>query len=374
MSRTGGNTRSHHKGGATIKDVARRSGFSIATVSRTFNNFEIVDEDTRRIVKAVADELRYAPSAMARGLSTRRTEAIGLLLPDLFGEYFSEILRGSDQTAQQANYHLVVSSSHNNRQEIKSALTMMRGRVDGLVIMSPHIDAATLNETLPHTLPVVLVNSYLDRDEFDAITVDNFFGAYGMTRHLIEHGHRRVAIIKGTAGNMEAEERHRGYLRALLEAGIGRDESLEVDGLFNESSGYEAACRLIGLPGRPTAIFAGNDAMAVGAMSAMREANLRVPEDIALAGFDDVPIASYLTPSLTSVKVNIQSIGVRAVETVIDAVRNKTGHRHAQVRIEPVLSLRGSCGCSAPQFSSPSNTNHGRNANQENSIVHQATL
>jgi LacI family transcriptional regulator len=374
LSRAGRTARSHHKGGATIKDVARKSGFSIATVSRTFNNSDLVDEETRRIVKAAADELRYAPSAMARGLSTRRTEAIGLLLPDLFGEYFSEILRGSDQTAQQANYHLVVSSSHNNRQEIKSALTMMRGRVDGLVIMSPHIDAATLNETLPHTLPVVLVNSYLDRDEFDTITVDNYGGAHAMTRHLIDHGHRRIAIIKGTDGNMEAQERHRGYLRALEEAGIPRDLSLEVAGMFNESSGYEAAGRLIGLADRPTAIFAGNDAMAVGALSAMREANLSVPDDIALAGFDDVPIASYLTPSLTSVKVNIQSIGIRAVETVIDAVRNKAGHRLAQVRVEPVLSLRGSCGCSLPQSSSPSHTNHGRIPDPESSNVHQATL
>jgi LacI family transcriptional regulator len=372
--RTGGSVRSHHKGGATIKDVARKSGFSIATVSRTFNNSELVDEETRRTIRTAAEELRYAPSALARGLSTRRTEAIGLLLPDLFGEFFSEILRGSDQTAQLANYHLVVSSSHNNRQEIKSALTMMRGRVDGLVIMSPHIDAATLDETLPHTLPVVLVNSYLDRNEFDTINVDNYGGALAMTRHLIGHGHRRIAIIKGTGDNIEAQERLRGYIDALAQAGIPRDERFEVDGFFSESSGYEAARHLFNLPDRPTAIFAGNDAMAVGAMSAMREAGLRVPEDIALAGFDDVPIASYLTPSLTSVQVGIHAIGVRAVETVMDAVRNKPTHRHAQVRIETILSLRESCGCSPTQLSSPSTTNSGRHTDTDRPIVLNTTL
>jgi LacI family transcriptional regulator len=374
VNRTASGARSHHKGGATIKDVARKSGFSIATVSRTFNNAELVDEETRRIIRAVSDELRYAPSALARGLSTRRTEAIGLLLPDLFGEFFSEILRGSDQTAQLANYHLVVSSSHNNRQEIKSALTMMRGRVDGLVIMSPHIDAATLDETLPHSLPVVLVNSYLDRDEFDTITVDNYGGALAMTSHLVGHGHQRVAIIKGTADNIEAQERLRGYRDALAGAGIPHDGRMEVDGFFSESSGYEAAQYLISLTDRPSAIFAGNDAMAVGALSAMRDAGLRVPDDIALAGFDDVPIASYMSPSLTSVQVGIHDIGVRAVETVIDAVRNKPTHRQAQVRLETVLSLRGSCGCSPAQISYPSTTNPGRRSGTERPIVVHTTL
>jgi LacI family transcriptional regulator len=350
------------------------SGFSIATVSRTFNNSELVGDETRRIIRAAAEELRYAPSAMARGLSTRRTEAIGLLLPDLFGEFFSEILRGSDQTAQLANYHLVVSSSHNNREEIKSALTMMRGRVDGLVIMSPHIDAETLNDTLPHALPVVLVNCYLDPTGVDSITVDNYGGAFGMTQHLVSHGHTRIAIIKGTEDNVDADERLRGFRNALRDAGVTDDPALEVDGLFSESSGYDAARRLIAMPDRPTAIFASNDAMAIGALSALRDADVRVPDDIAIAGFDDVPIASYLTPSLTSVQVGIHGLGVRAVETVLHAVRNKASHVQTQVRVDTVLSLRESCGCSSAAQRSPSSINQGRHPETDPPIAVHTTL
>ena len=331
----------------TIKEVAQHAGVSTATVSRALNNVGPVDERTRDRVRESARQLRYVPNATGRSLSRRKTEAIGLLLPDLFGEFFSEVLRGSDQTAQHSNYHLVVSSSRNNKKEIHAALTMMRGRVDGLVVMSPDIDAETLNETLPHSLPVVLLNCSVENSGFDSITIDNYGGARDMTRHLLSHGHRRIAIIKGTEGNFDARERLRGYLDALREVGIAEDPALQISGTFSESSGYDAARRLLTLPSRPTAIFACNDSMAIGALSALRDGDVRIPEEIALAGFDDVPIAAYLTPALTSVQVGIHSLGVRAVETVIDAVCNKNSHRKQQFLLRTTLSLRESCGCNS---------------------------
>jgi LacI family transcriptional regulator len=330
---------------STIKDVAREAGVSTATVSRVFNNVGPVGEETRRHVKVVARRLKYAPNALGRGLSTRRTDSIGMLLPDLFGEFFSEVLRGSDQTVQQSHYHLVVSSSHNNKEAIRAALTMMRGRVDGLVIMSPHIDAETLNENLPQSLPVVLLNCYVESNGFDSLNIDNFGGAYEMTRHLISHGHKRIAIITGTEGNFDASERLRGYAVALREHGIMPDPALQIPGSFGEASGYDAAHALLKLPQRPTAIFASNDSMAIGALSALRDEGIQIPDDIALAGFDDVPIAPYLTPSLTSVSVGIRGLGVRAIETALHAVRNKNAHRKQQVLLTTTLSLRESCGC-----------------------------
>ena len=263
----------------TIRDVARESGVSIATVSRVFNNADAVDENTRRHVRQVARQLKYVPSALGRGLSTKRTDAIGLLLPDLFGEFFSEVLRGSDQTAQQSHYHLVVSSSHNNKEEIRAALYMMRGRVDGLVIMSPHIDAHTLKENLPASLPVVLLNCYVDDDSFDSISIDNFGGAFEMVHHLIGHGHKRIAIIKGFEQNLDEAERLRGYRTAIENSGGEKDSALEVSGSFSEASGYDAARTLIRLNPRPTAIFASNDSMAIGALSALRDQGIHVPED-----------------------------------------------------------------------------------------------
>lgn len=337
----------------TIKDVAREAGVSIATVSRVLNETGPVDENTRRRVRQVAKQLKYVPSAIGRSLSTKKTDAIGLLLPDLFGEFFSEVLRGSDQTAQQAHYHLVVSSSHNNKEAIEAALRMMRGRVDGLVIMSPHIDAETLNENLPHSLPVVLLNCYVQSDKFDALNIDNYGGAFAMTQHLLSHGHRRVAIIKGTEHNFDAAERLRGYRDAMRQFGGEVDERLELSGAFSESSGYEAATELLKLLPRPTAVFASNDSMAIGALSALRDRGVQVPEEIALAGFDDVPIASFLTPTLSSVQVGIHHLGVRAIETLLHAVRHKNTHRKQQVVLPTKLSLRESCGCTNSTSTEP---------------------
>jgi LacI family transcriptional regulator len=338
---------------ATIKEVARQAGVSIATVSRVLNNVGPVDARTRERVRECARLLKYVPNAAGRSLSRQKSDGIGLLLPDLFGEFFSEVLRGSDQTAQSASYHLVVSSSHNNKKKIRAALAMMRGRVDGVVIMSPDIDAEILKDNLPQSLPVVLLNCHVESSEFDSLNVDNLNGARRMTEHLFGHGHTRVAIIKGNDKNSDAVERFRGYCLAHQERGIALDARLQVHGDFSESTGYQAARNLLALPQRPTAIFACNDAMAIGALSALRDEGIKVPGDIALAGFDDVPIASYLSPSLTSVTVGIHSLGVRAIETVLHAVKHHNKHYKQQILLPAELNLRESCGCTGSVPSIP---------------------
>ncbi len=329
----------------TIKDVAREAGVSIATVSRVFNNVGLVNSDTRHRVQQVARQLKYVPNSLGRSLSTRKTDAIGLLLPDLFGEFFSEVIRGCDQTAQKNRYHLLVSSSHNNRAELDAALKMMRARVDGLIIMSPHIDAHTLEENLPHSLPVVLLNCNVNAGEFDSLSIDNFGGAYQMMQHLQDHGHRRIAMIKGTDQNVDAAERLRGYRSSIEQGGAERDAQLELGGNFSESAGYDAAVKALEISPRPTAIFAANDSMAIGALSALREKRIRVPQDMALVGFDDIPVAPYLSPSLTSVRFGINNLGVIAVQTLLHAVREKNKHHKQQVVLPTTLTLRESCGC-----------------------------
>jgi LacI family transcriptional regulator len=347
----------------TIKEVARKAGVSIATVSRVLNDVGPVDGRTREHVRTVAREMHYFPNALGRSLSRRRTDGIGLLLPDLFGEFFSEVIRGADQTAQQNHYHLVVSSSHANRAEIEAALRMMRGRVDGLIVMSPNIEAHVLRANLPQSLPVVLLNCVVDGDDFDSLNVDNEGGAYQMVQHLISHGHQRIAIIKGSEGNFEAAERLRGYRRALEHGSAECDTSLEIQGAFSEASGYDAVRTMLALRSRPTAVFASNDAMAIGALSGLRDAGLRVPDDMALAGFDDVPIAQYLTPALTSVHVSISDLGVQAICRLIDAVREKNSHVRQHSLLTNTLALRESCGCTNPPSTTtteeePTNTTH----------------
>lgn len=329
----------------TIKDVAREAGVSIATVSRVFNNVGPVDKETQQHVRLAAKRLKYVPNALGRGLSIRRTDALGLLLPDLFGEFFSEVIRGADETAQQYHYHLLVSSSHSNREEIEAALRMMRGRVDGMVIMSPHIDAQTLSTNLPQTLPVTLLNCHVEGREYDSLNIDNYGGALQMVRHLIEHGHQHIGIVQGSEHNLDAYERLCGYRDALAAHSITIDKRYEQPGNFSEASGFAAVEHFLGCDPRPTAIFASNDSMAIGALSALRRASLRVPEDMALAGFDDIPICEYLTPSLTSVRVDVARLGVLAVQTVIRAVQHKNGNQAHQVLLPTTLSIRKSCGC-----------------------------
>jgi LacI family transcriptional regulator len=329
---------------ATIKDVAREAGVSVATVSRVFNDSGPVSDETRQRIREAAALLRYVPNGVARSLITSKTHTLGVLLPDLYGEFFSEVIRGMDHAAQRSGYHLIVSSSHDAKQEIEKAILAMRGRVDGLIAMSPHLDAASLIANVPSTLPIVLLNCALPGDGYDALTIENRNGAYAMVRHLISLGHRSIAMITGGSGNYDALERLRGYRKAMRDAGIEPPNEWELPGDFSEVSGYRAVATLLALNPRPTALFAANDSMAIGALSALREVGLRVPEDIAVAGFDDIPLARYMSPPLTSVHVDIAELGAQAITTLLHAVVNKNAHLRRHQRLATTLVIRQSCG------------------------------
>jgi LacI family transcriptional regulator len=329
---------------ATIKDVAREANVSVATVSRVFNSSGPVSDATRDRIRDVAARLCYSPHGGARSLITNRTSTLGVLLPDLYGEFFSEVIRGMDQTAQRNGYHLLVSSSHDEKAEIEAALRAMRGRVDGLIAMSPHLDAPSLVANVPATLPVVLLNCEVRGDGYDALTIENRSGAYQMIRHLVALGHRSIAIIRGSDGNYDAEERLLGYRDALRESGIAPRAELEVAGDFTETAGFRGVAQLLALADRPTAVFAANDAMAIGALSALRDAEVLVPDDVAVVGFDDIPLARYMNPPLSSVHVAIAELGTRAVETLLHAIDRKNEHTRRHQRLETTLVIRRSCG------------------------------
>lgn len=328
----------------TIKEVARLAGVSVATVSRALNETGPVRDDTRERIREIAQRLRYVPHGAARSLITNRTSTVGVLLPDLYGEFFSEVIRGIDQTAKRSGYHLLVSSSHSDRAELEAAFRAMHGRVDGLVVMTPDIDAETLESNLPPTLPVVLLNCRVDGQAYDSITVDNYGGAYAVVRHLIELGHRRIALIGGEPRNQDASERLRGYREAMEILGGAWAPEIEFAGNFMERSGYAAAQRILALEPRPTAVFASNDSMAIGALSALGEAGVRVPADIAVVGFDDIPIARFITPALTSVHVPISELGARGTERLLDAFRAGDSRARRHETLPAHLIVRTSCG------------------------------
>lgn len=342
----------------TIKDVAREANVSVATVSRVLNGSGPVSAETQNRIREVAGRLRYVPHGGARSLITSKTDTLGVLLPDLYGEFFSEVIRGMDDTAQRHGFHLIISRAHATRHGIETAIRAMRGRVDGVVAMSPDLDAESLLN-VPATLPVVFLCSAPRGKEIDSLIIDNCRGARSMVKHLIGLGHQRIAIIKGAPRNHDAAERLRGYRQALRDDGLKPERSLELEGGFTEAGGYAAALQILELDPRPTAVFAANDSMAIGALSAFRESGLRVPEDIAVAGFDDIPLARYMDPPLSSVRVPIWDLGARAVEMLLHGITHKNDHARKRERVRTQLIIRESCGGQSverppPQLSTPS--------------------
>jgi LacI family transcriptional regulator len=302
----------------TIKDVAKRANVSVATVSRALNGHVNVADAVRRRVVSIADELRYTPHHAARSLSSRRTQTVGVVLPDLHGEFFSELMRGIDGVARERGLHLLVSSYHGHPEEQVAALGAMRGRVDGLLVMSPSVsDAGCLGEHLLSSLPSVLINTHASALGARALSVDNHGGARTMVRHLIGCGYRRIAFIAGPEDNFEAHERQRGYRDALAEAGL-ESQAWVIPGNFDEATGHRAGLLLVEAPHRPDAVFAANDMMALGCLFAFNQSGVDIPGDIALAGFDDIPLSRYVHPALTTMRVDIPELGARAMRLLLD--------------------------------------------------------
>ncbi|TGX54137.1 LacI family transcriptional regulator [Sphingomonas gei] len=307
-------------GEATIRDVARRAEVSVASVSRALNGLNNVRGETRERILAAAAELGYVPHAGARSLSLARAHAIGVVLPDLHGEFFSECVRGMDREASRRGYLLLLSNMHDDSEQAAVALRAMRGRVDGLLVMAPHIPPESLERALPAALPAVLINAPGDFASRPSLRLDNRAGARAMVEHLLAGGYRHLVHIAGPEGNVDAQERARGFRDALAE--LAPDMPVRIiAGDFNEEAGEAAARQILASDQPCDAIFAANDMMAIGCLHALRQAGKRVPEDFAVAGFDDVPLARYL--ALTTIQVRIAEIGARAVSRLVDMLEGK---------------------------------------------------
>jgi len=301
-------------GHATIRDVARRAEVSVASVSRALNGLDIVSQETRARVEEAARELGYVPHAGARSLSLAKTNAIGVVLPALHGEFFSEIVRGMDDVASARDYFLLLSNMHPETHGSTAVLRAMRGRVDGLLLMAPHVRDQDLVDALPAGLPTLLINTRAPAADRAGIHLDNPAGAVAVAEHLLALGRRRIVHIAGPMGNIDAKERADAFTdRLAAEPGV----QLEVlQGDFYEESGARAVESLLSKGASFDAIFAANDNMAIGAYEALRKAGVKVPEDVAVAGFDDIPLAQHL--GITTVRVRIAELGQRAVERLLE--------------------------------------------------------
>ena len=328
----------------TIHDVARAAGVSIATVSRVFNGSVRVSEDARRRVRSASTQLDYWPNVAAQSLTTSRTQALGVFLQDLYGEFFSEVIRGIDQRARREKYQILLSSSHADTRDLLAAARSMRGRIDGLVAMAPDKGSLDAIDQIAKSFPVVLLNPRSQVAGCGSVSVANLDGAYAMVDHLARLGHRDIAMIKGPPGNVDSEERLSGYRRACRDAGLEPGQAFEIQGDFTESSGYQAAADILALSPRPTAVFAANDYMAIGLLSALHAAGIDVPREMAVAGFDDIAISQYVNPPLTTVHVDAYLLGQRAIQQWISSLHSASPANRKQEVLPTTLVVRNSCG------------------------------
>ncbi|MDX1531930.1 MAG: LacI family DNA-binding transcriptional regulator, partial [Rhodothermales bacterium] len=282
----------------TIYDIADRAGVSIATVSRVFSGRGAVAERTRRRVFAVAEELGYKPNASARSLARRKTRVVAAVVPMLTSYFFMELVRGVQDRLREDDYDLLVYTLRTpDRADGQLSRAAQRGRADGVLLCSIHPQEEEARMLHDSGLPVVLVDAA--HAEFDCVCVNNREGGYLATKHLLDRGFRRIAFLAPDATSVPGLERRAGYEAALREDGVEVDEALVISGPekdydgYSPEAGYRAMRELLARDGRPEAVFAASDAQALGALKAVREAGLRVPDDLALIGFDDIQTSDY---------------------------------------------------------------------------------
>lgn len=328
----------------TIRDVAREANVSATTVSRVFNHPDLVSSTTVERVQRIAGEMGYQPNATAQSLSHGRTQAIGVVLPAPHGEFFSEVMRGIDDVAQSAGYYLLISSSHYSLEETEAALRVLRGRVDGMLVMTTHVEAPSMMETRAPDVPVVFMNSVMGGTDYDAFDIDNREGARTAVQHLADQGYQRIAAITGPMDSSDVRERLEGFREALQVSGLDPEEAPLIVGDFTQDSGYAAGQEILSLDPLPEAVFACNDYMAIGAMAALQEAGVNIPGDMAVAGFDDISSARYANPSLTTVRVPVYDLGRRAATRLLDLLADDSDQAPQEHVLGTELVVRASSG------------------------------
>jgi len=335
------------KGRSTIKDIARLAGVSPMTVSRVLNRRPGVKEETRRRVLDIVQRLGYRPSLVARSLVTKRSETLGVIITTIRNPLYLEMAQAMEDKARAMGYNLLLASTHYDRELEARQIEELRSRgVDGLIITSAHVEDPKVAELAEEGFPVVLVNRRVLRPDLrgkvDFVGVDNRKGAMEAVEHLLRMGHRRVGIISGRRESSVTRERLEGAKEAFRRHGLQLKEEWVVEGYFQRASAYEAAQRLLQLEERPTAIFAMGDYMAFGVYDAALQLGLRVPEDLALVGFNDIDFSSMRAVGLTTVHHSIARMGELAVEVLLERIGGRPPGR--VVILEPRLVIRSSCG------------------------------
>jgi DNA-binding LacI/PurR family transcriptional regulator len=330
-------------GRVNMHDIAKRARVSIGTVSNVINETVSVRASSKQRVLDAIKALGYQRSQLARGLRRDYTNMIGMIIPDITNPFFPALVRAAEDVSYAHDYQLVLCNSDNDPRKEENYLTTMQSYLPAGLLLIPAIDSLLREQPIRNgrPTPTVCIDRKPQGWKCDTIYAGNESGAYAATLHLIDHGHRRIAVIGGPSHLANARERVRGFRRALKDAGIELPDAFVKIGKFDRTSGLEAGLSLLRPASRPTAIFAANDMMAMGVMLAVRELGLRCPEDVSIVGFDNLEIVDLLQPPLTTVRQPVYTLGVKAAELLIQRISGST-EPPKDIVLETELIRRGS--------------------------------
>ncbi|HAS5456380.1 TPA: substrate-binding domain-containing protein [Vibrio cholerae] len=328
---------------ATMKDIARLAGVSTLTVSHVINKSRFVSDEIAERVNNAAQQLNYAPSALARSLKMNRTKTIGMLVTTSTNPFFGEVVKGVERSCYHQGYNLILCNTEGDNQRMKASInTLLQKRVDGLLLMCSTLEGERLDvfDRYPD-IPIVVMDWGPILFASDKIQDNSLQGGYMAAKHLIECGHKEIGCITGPLIRHQAQMRYEGYKRALAEAGIAINPDWIVESDFECEGGYQAFEKLYQRGKLPSALFVSNDMMAMGVIQAASQRGLRVPDDLSLIGYDDVHIAKFMTPALTTIHQPKYRLGKAAVDTLLYRLENPDTTAQV-VQLEPTLVVRNS--------------------------------
>lgn len=327
---------------ATIYEVSELAGVSLATVSRVINNTVPVREATRLKVEAAMQELGYRPNSVAQSLASNRSNSIGIVVSELGGPFYGELLSRIENEFRTAGKHVIIAAGHSNADLERESIEFLRSRsCDALILHVESVSDAYLSDLANSGLPFVLINRMVAGIADRCITLDNEQGGFLATDHLLKLGHRNIAYISGPLWKHDAEERYRGHKSALAKAGVKENKALFFEGDFQETGGERGLNYLLEKQESFTALVCGNDEMAAGAITAAHEANLDIPQALAVIGFDNINFSHYTYPKLTTIDYPVAEIGEMAARWVLKRVYQRSIENLKDVFV-PTLIVRDS--------------------------------
>jgi len=333
----------------TIKDIAKAADVSATAVSMAMNNKPGVSQKTRRKIQKIAEKLQYSPNFIARSLISNRSYTIGFILNSITDPFFPELAKGIEEYANKQGYNLLLCNTKRDLQTEKKSIDMLRSKgVDGIILATVLKDDPNIVPLIEDEFPFVLINRHSMnpdlKNKTSYVVLDNFRGGYMGMEHLYRLGHDRIAVITGNVNTSTAILRTEGSIKALSDYGAKMDRELIVEGRFQRQIAYEAAIKLIAMEAPPTAYFAQDDYMAIGIREALFEKGLRIPEDVALMGFDDTEIASFAGIDLTTISQNKYEMGAMGAKILIEKIEKNSTGVVSQLILESGLIIRKSCG------------------------------